>query len=160
VLLFSSPKPKLAHRENMSHELIIPSSKEIIHLIKIIYYIDRCELWGFIREINYGIFTCVNISFFPPELLLHNYKCSGYVPCCVIVNTHAIVNWKKIREMSLTTLAHNQHDAIDVIWRLLVWNVKIIRYLASCMLQFWSNLAKISFQGILIIFVYCCKYDM
>jgi len=59
-----------------------------------IYYIDRCELWGFIREINFGIFTCENISFFPPELLLHNYKCDGYVPCCVTVNTHAIVNWK------------------------------------------------------------------
>jgi hypothetical protein len=29
------------------------------------YYIDRCELWGFIREINSGIFTCENIIFFP-----------------------------------------------------------------------------------------------
>ena len=29
------------------------------------YHIDRCELWGFIREINSGIFTCENISFFP-----------------------------------------------------------------------------------------------
>jgi hypothetical protein len=56
------------------------------------YYIDRCELWGFIREINSGIFTCENISFFPPEQLLHNYKCSGYVPCYVTVNTHTIVN--------------------------------------------------------------------
>ena len=34
------------------------------------------------------IFTCENISFFPPELLLHNNKCGGYVPCCVTVNTH------------------------------------------------------------------------
>jgi hypothetical protein len=33
-------------------------------------------------------------SFLPPELLVHNYKCSGYVPCCVTVNTHAIVNRK------------------------------------------------------------------
>ena len=56
------------------------------------YYIDRCELWGFIREINSGIFTCENIFFFPPELLLHNCKCSGHVPCCVTVNTHTIVN--------------------------------------------------------------------
>ena len=56
------------------------------------YYIDRCELWGFIREINSGIFTCENISLFPPELPLHNYKCGGYVPCCATVNTHAIVN--------------------------------------------------------------------
>jgi hypothetical protein len=37
---------------------------------------------------------------------------------------------KKIREMLLMTLAHNQHDVIDVIWRLPVWNVKIRRYLA------------------------------
>ena len=58
---------------------------------KLFYYIDRCELWGFIREINSGIFTCENIIFFSLELLLHNYKCSGYVPC-VTVNTHVIVN--------------------------------------------------------------------
>jgi hypothetical protein len=50
---------------------------------------------------------------------------------------------KKFREMSLTTLAHNQHDVIDVIWRFPVWSVKIIRYLASCMLQFWSNLCYV-----------------
>jgi hypothetical protein len=111
------------------------------------YYIDRCELWGFFREINSGIFTCENISCFPPELLLHNYKCSGYVPGCATVNTHTLVSWKEIREMSLTTLAHNQHDVIDVICRLPVWNVNIIRYLASCTLQFWSKLTKICFQG-------------
>ena len=35
----------------------------------------------------------------------------------------------------------------DVIQRFPVWNVKIGRYLALCMLQFWSNLPKISFQG-------------
>jgi hypothetical protein len=64
------------------------------NLNNLYYYIDRCELWGFIREINSGIFTCENISFFPPELLLHNYKCGGYVPCCVTVNTHTIVIWK------------------------------------------------------------------
>ena len=52
-----------------------------------IYYIDRCELWGFIREINSGIFTGENISFFWLELLLHNYMCGGYVRCCVTVNT-------------------------------------------------------------------------
>jgi len=28
-----------------------------------------------------------------------------------------------------------------------LWNVKIRRYLASCTLQFWSNLIKIIFQG-------------
>ena len=36
---------------------------------------------------------------------------------------------------------------VEVIWRLPVWNVKIRRYLASCMLQFGSNLTKIIFQG-------------
>jgi hypothetical protein len=36
---------------------------------------------------------------------------------------------------------------VDVIWRLPVWNVKIRHYLASCTLQFWSNLTQISFQG-------------
>ena len=29
-----------------------------------------------------------DISFFPPELLLHNYMCGGYVPCCATVNIH------------------------------------------------------------------------
>ena len=125
------------------------------------YYIDRCELWGFIPEINCGIFSCENISFFSPEQLLHNNKCDGYVPCCVTVNTHTTVSWKTFSEMSLTTITHNQHDVIDVMWRLPVWNVKIIRYLASCTLQFWSNLTEISFQGKHFnYFVHCCKYDM
>jgi hypothetical protein len=35
-----------------------------------------------------------------------------------------------------------------------VWNVKIRRYLASCTLQVWYNLTKISFQGKL--FNYFC----
>ena len=68
---------------------------------------------------------------------------------------------KKFREMFLTTLTHNQHDINDFIWTLPVWNLKIKRYLALCMLQFWSNLTKTSFEGKhLIIFVHCCKYDM
>jgi hypothetical protein len=114
-------------------------SKRPTVLYIFIYYIDRCELWGFSREINSCI-SHVKYQFFPVELLLHNYKCGGYVPCCIMVNTYTIVNWKKFCEMSLTTLAHNQND---VIWRLPVWNVKIRRYLASCTLPFWSNLTKI-----------------
>ena len=55
------------------------------------YYIDRCELWGFIREINSGI-SHVRYHFFPPELLLRKYKCGGDVPFCVTVNTHLNVN--------------------------------------------------------------------
>ena len=49
-----------------------------------------CELWGFIREINFDI-AYVKYQFYPTELLLHNYKCGGYVPCCVTVNTYTIV---------------------------------------------------------------------
>jgi hypothetical protein len=41
----------------------------------------------------------------------------------------------------------SRHFVVDVIWRLSVWNVKIRRYLASCTLQFSSNLTKIIFQG-------------
>jgi hypothetical protein len=47
-----------------------------------------------------------NIWFFPPELFLYSYKCDGYVPCCVTMNTHMIVNWKKFSEIAMTTLAH------------------------------------------------------
>ena len=39
------------------------------------------------------------------------------------------------------------HFVVDVIWRLSIWNVKIRRYLASCTLQYGSNLTKIIFQG-------------
>ena len=42
---------------------------------------------------------------------------------------------------------NSRHFVVDVIWRLPVWNVKIRRYLASCTLQFGSNLTKIIFQG-------------
>jgi hypothetical protein len=41
----------------------------------------------------------------------------------------------------------SRHFVVDVIWRLPVWNVKIRRYLASCTLQFGSNLTKVIFQG-------------
>ena len=41
----------------------------------------------------------------------------------------------------------SHHFVVHAIWRLPVWNVKIRRYLASCTLQFESNLTKIIFQG-------------
>ena len=41
----------------------------------------------------------------------------------------------------------SRHFVVVVIWRLPVWNVTIRRYLASCTLQFGSNLTKIIFQG-------------
>ena len=53
--------------------------------------------------------------------------------------------------MKLPFLFHSRyvsrHFVVDVIWRLPVWNVKIRRYLASCTLQFGSNLTKMIFQG-------------
>jgi hypothetical protein len=94
----------------------IPSNETaIVRRYIVSYYIDRCELWRFIREINSGIFTCENISFFPPELLLHSYKCSGLRPLLCYSEYTCDCKLKKFHEMSLTTLAHNQHDVIDVI---------------------------------------------
>ena len=46
---------------------------------------------GIYREINAGI-SYVKYQFFPAETTLNNYKCGGYVPCCVTVNTHTIVS--------------------------------------------------------------------
>ena len=47
--------------------------------------------------------TCEISVFFPPELILHNYKCGGYIPCGVMVNTHTIVNWKNSKIRPLIT---------------------------------------------------------
>ena len=55
-----------------------------------------------------------HVSFFPPELLLHNYM---YVVwwlrpmLCYGEYTHDC-KLKQFREMILTTLAHKQHDVI------------------------------------------------
>jgi len=80
-----------------------------------IYYIDRCELWGFIREINSGIYH-------------HTYSFAKVVPagknwyftCCVVLRWihpgEYTYDCKLKKLMLLTTLAHNQHDVIDVIW--------------------------------------------
>jgi hypothetical protein len=38
--------------------------RDALSFIIIIYYIDRCELWEFIREINSGI-SHVKYHFFP-----------------------------------------------------------------------------------------------
>ena len=45
-----------------------------------------------------------NSSFFPPELLLYSYKCSGYGEYTYDYKL------KKFCDMSLKTLAHDQHD--------------------------------------------------
>jgi hypothetical protein len=43
-----------------------------------------------------------DIIFSPQELLLHNYECGGYVPCCVMVNTNDC-KLKKITNMTSLT---------------------------------------------------------
>jgi hypothetical protein len=65
---------------------------------QVLIHIDRCELCGFICEINSGI-SHVKYQFIPPELLLHNYKYGGYIPCCVTVNTRTIVTEKNPRNV-------------------------------------------------------------
>jgi hypothetical protein len=47
----------------------------------------RGQITSNLSHVKYQFFS-------PPEILLHNYKCGGDVPCCVTVNTHTIVNWK------------------------------------------------------------------
>ena len=69
-----------------------------------IYYIDRCELWGFLREINSGI-SHVRYQFLSRRNYLRPLLCYSEYDCKL----------KKFREMLLTTLAHNQHDVIGVI---------------------------------------------
>ena len=70
------------------------------------------------------LFSTLNTSKKIPKDIQYTYDCK----------------LKKICEMLLTTLEHNQHDVIDVIWRLPVWNVKIRRYFgfvyASSLIQF------------------------
>jgi hypothetical protein len=70
-----------------------------------------------------------DITFSPPELLLHNYKCGGvYVPCCVTVNTNTIVNWKNStkcywRLWHITNMIKN----VPFIWIwVLCWKVNFI----------------------------------
>ena len=66
-------------------QIIVLFHHKILEKIVNFYYIDRCELWGFIRGINSGI-SHARCQFYPAG------KCDGYVPCCVTVNTHTIVN--------------------------------------------------------------------
>ena len=114
--------------------------------ITVCYYIDRCELWGFIREINAGI-SHVKYQFFPTGTTFTKLQVWWLCPLLCYGEYTYDCKLKKFREMLLMTLAHNQHDVIDIIWRLPVWNIKIRRYLALCTLQFWLNLTKASFQG-------------
>jgi hypothetical protein len=46
----------------VDQSLYSPHGKSLI----VYYYIDRCDLWGFIREINSGI-SRVRYHFFPPN---------------------------------------------------------------------------------------------
>jgi hypothetical protein len=116
------------------------------NIINTNYYIDRCELWGFILEINSGI-SHVKYQFFSHGTTFTQLQVWWLRPLLCYGEYTYHCRLKKFHEMSLTTLTHNQNDVIDVIWKLPVWNVKIRRYLALCTFQFWSNLTKISFQG-------------
>ena len=94
----------------------------------------------------WGIIIYIYIIFF------HRYY--FYATISVVVTSLVVLLWihirlsaEKIREILLTSWVYKEHDVIDVIRRLPVWNVKIRRYFASCTLQFWSNLTKISFHG-------------
>jgi hypothetical protein len=60
--------------------------------IKMHCYIDKCDLWGFIREINSCISHARYQFFFWPNYFYTTIRCGGYVPCCVTVKTHTIVN--------------------------------------------------------------------
>ena len=57
------------------------------------YYTCKFGVISIKYVINSGI-SHVKYQFFPAGTSLSNYKCGGYVPCCVTVNTHTIVNWK------------------------------------------------------------------
>ena len=58
--------------------------------------------------------TCKRSVFSPPERLLHNNKCGGYVPCCATVNTHTIVLW---------------NNSVKCYWR--YWHINNITLLTS-----------------------------
>ena len=80
----------------------------------ILYYIDTCELWGFIREINSGI-SHVRYQFFPAGTTFTQLYVLWLPPLLCYGEYTYDYKRKKICEMLLTTLAHNQHDVIDVI---------------------------------------------
>jgi hypothetical protein len=67
------------------------SDNQISQLSIELLYIDRCALWGFTLEINSGI-SHVRYQFSPAGTTLSNYKCGGYIPCCVTVNIYTIVS--------------------------------------------------------------------
>ena len=70
----------------------------LVIIDKYCYYIDRCEFSVFSSG---NIFTQLQVWWLRPLLRYGEYIYDGKL--------------KKFREMSLTPLAHNQHDVIDVI---------------------------------------------
>jgi hypothetical protein len=67
-------------------------------------------------------------------------------------------NWKKSTKC-YWWLWHITNMTSLTSWRLPVWNVNIRCYLASCTLQFWSNITKTSFQGKHLLFL-CIVVNM
>jgi hypothetical protein len=78
------------------------------------YYIDRCELWGFIREINSDI-SHVKYQFFPAGTTFTQLQVWWLCPLWCYSEYIYDCKLKKFRQL-LLTLEHNQHDVIDVIW--------------------------------------------
>jgi uncharacterized membrane protein YedE/YeeE len=79
------------------------------------YYIDRCELWGSIREINSGISHVKYLLFFSVGSTFTQLYVWWLRPLLCYGEYTYDCKLKKFPEMLLTTLAHNQHDVIDVI---------------------------------------------
>ena len=57
-----------------------------------LYYIDRCALWGFIREINSGMMTCNKV--WDISFSRRNYFCTTIN---VVVTTLVVLRWIHIR---------------------------------------------------------------
>jgi hypothetical protein len=76
------------------------SRLEIISILAIsLPSLSNCHL-KFAYIILKEHYVCICLPWLKSELFLQNYKCGGYVPCCVTVNTHAIVNWTNSRNVS------------------------------------------------------------
>ena len=87
-------------------------------------------------ELYKRIFATVKPRYTSSKLRIHYSFLHSHSMLNVKVNYYIFLGLK-ITEIKIPW------NVVDVIWRLLVRDVKIIHYLASCTLQFWSNLAKL-----------------
>jgi hypothetical protein len=75
------------------------------------YYIDRCELWGFMREINSDI-SHLRYQFFPAGTTFTQLYVWWLCPLLCYDEYTYNCELKKFREMLLMTLAHNQQTSL------------------------------------------------